>query len=360
MRSNFIPRVLSALAFCTAALITPWAHADRNQPEQEAKLAVDNIRGDLSVMVLGSGGADAAASGRASAGYLIFLDGKPKILMDVGGGTYQRLAQSGVNIKDLDIVLLSHLHADHTGDLSSTVKTIYFHSRDAGTYRTAPIRIFGPGANGVKFPGTNVTQFSASSQYVDDHYAKATGVERYLNAFAPAISGGDFNYTATDISSALFVSPGVPAPVQEILNENGLVIKAIGVFHGPVPALGFRIDYKGKSVAYSGDTNSKTGNMITLSQGADLLIYDTAITDTLPNVQINPKDAVFFQLHTTPSRMGVVAREARVATLVLSHLTSETEPRLDEVKSLIRAQGFTGKIKTAKDLRVFNLGQRDD
>lgn len=360
MRSILVLRTLTCLAFCTTTLTAPLVHADDDQPKPTAKLAVDQVRGDLSLLVLGSGGPDATPGGRASAGYLIFLDGKPRILMDVGGGTYQRLAQSGANIKDLDIVLLSHLHADHTGDLSSTVKTIYFHNRDAGTYRTAPIRIFGPGANGVKFPGTDVTQFPASSAYVDGHYDEVIGVERYLNAFAPAISGGDLNYTATDVSPDIFASPGVPAPVQELVNEGGLIIKAIGVFHGPVPSLGFRIEYKGKSIAYSGDTNSRTGNMITLARGADLLIYDTAITDTLPSVQADPRNAVFFQLHTTPSRMGVVAREAHVSTLLLSHLTRDTESRVGEVKSLIRAQGFTGKIKTAQDLRVFNLGKRDD
>ena len=40
------------------------------------------VKGDLSVMVLGSGGPIVTAEGRASAGYLIFTDGKHHILMD--------------------------------------------------------------------------------------------------------------------------------------------------------------------------------------------------------------------------------------------------------------------------------------
>jgi ribonuclease BN (tRNA processing enzyme) len=356
MKYSRLIHALSAAALCTAMFAAPAAYAHQNEHEHPQELAVDEVKGDLSVMVLGSGGPMAMPSGRASAGYLIFLDGKPRILMDVGGGTYQRLAQAGVNIKDLDIVLLSHLHIDHTADLSAMVKTIYFHNKSAGTYRTAPIRIFGPGANGVTFPGTSVLQYPASSDYVNEHYAMPGGVERYLHAFATAISGGDFKYTATDIPSAVYTSPGVAAPTQEVLNENGLVITAIGVFHGPVPALGYRIDYKGKSVVYSGDTSSKSDNMITLSEGADMLIYDTAITDTLPDPALNPKDALFFQLHTTPSRLGVVARESHVDKLVLSHLTPVTEPRLDEVKTLIRAQGYTGRISVAEDDKVYNLG----
>lgn len=330
--------------------------------QADKKLAVERVAGDLSVMVLGSGGPMATASGRASAGYLIFVEGQPRILMDVGGGTYARLAESGTNIKDLDIVLLSHLHVDHTADLSAMIKTLYFHARGAnlaaGTFppgRTAPIRIFGPNENGIPFPPAlgadpSVAQYPASSDYVHDHYDINTGVERYLNGFTRAISGGSLNIQSTDVS-----------PIWQqyqpttLIDEDGLRITAAGVNHGPVPSLAFRIDYKGKSIVYSGDTRSAGGNMIALSQGADLLIYDTAITDTLPD---GPNDGVFFQLHTTPTRLGEVATAAGARRLLLSHLTPVTEPRLDEVRDVIRAQGYRGRIQAAKDLQVINLGAR--
>jgi ribonuclease BN (tRNA processing enzyme) len=321
-------------------------------------------------MVLGSGGPIATPSGRASAGYLVFIDGEPRVLMDVGGGTYQRLAASGTSVKDLDIVLLSHLHIDHTGDLSSVIKTVYFHNRAFNlannTFppgRTDPIRIFGPAANGVPFPpilnaDPGVAQYPSSTEYVDGHYDLNTGLERYLNIFATAISGGIFNYATIDVSPDWTVYN--PAT---LIDEDGLVIKAVGVNHGPVPALAFRIEYNGLSVVYSGDTSSQSvmpdgtplangGNMVEISQDADLLIYDTAIMDNLPD---GPNDAVFFSLHTTPSRIGEVAHAAGVKQVLLSHLTPVTEPRIDEVKDLIRAQGYEGKIKVAKDLKVFNL-----
>jgi ribonuclease BN (tRNA processing enzyme) len=269
--------------------------------------------------------------------------------MDVGGGTFQRLAASGTNIKDLDIVLLSHLHIDHTGDLSSVIKTVYFHNRGAGTFRTAPIRVFGPGVNSATFPGTDILQYPASTEYIDGHYHEEFGLERYLNIFASAISGGKFDYTIEDFS------PDVSLPIRTILDEDGLLIQTQAVIHGPVPSLAFRIEYQGKSIVYSGDTSSKTDNMINLAEDADLLIYDTAIMDDLPN---GPNDGVFFALHTTPTRIGEVAAAAEPERLVLSHITPITEPRLDEVKRLIRAQGYEGKIKAAEDLQVYNLDRR--
>lgn len=346
------------MAFAALSMISISARADK-------ELAVNEVEGSLSVMVLGSGGPMATAAGRASAGYLIFVDGTPRVLMDVGGGTYQRLAASGANVKDLDYILLSHLHIDHTGDMSPVVKTVYFHSRGAGAPRpdTRPINIWGPDATNVPFPSPPfppmVPQYPSSKVYVDNHYAFPGGVERYLNIFATAISGGKFAYRANNIS------PSTASGVQTLFDDNGLVVKAIGVLHGPgvmlpgatvpastVPAVAFRIEYKGKSIVYSGDTSSKTNNMITIADGADLLIYDTAITDTQPS---GPNDAVFFALHTTPTRLGQVAAAANPKKLVLSHLTPITEPRLDEVQSAIRAQGYVGKISVAKDLKVYNL-----
>lgn len=337
--------LFSMLLFLLAGSVSV-ALADK----EHDKLALDKVKGPLSVMVLGSGGPIATPSGRASAGYMIFVEGKPRVLMDVGGGTYQRIAASGMNIKDLDIILLSHLHIDHTGDLSSTIKTIYFHNNLAGTGRTDPVRIYGPAENGVPFPDTSVSQYPATSDYAHDHYALPGGTERYLNIFATAISQGasQFAYEAHDLNSAI---PG--ANIEEILSTpDGLVLQAIAVDHGPVPALAFRIEYKGYSIVYSGDTGSRGPNMITIAQDADLLIYDTAITADLPT---NP---VFHVLHTEPARIGEVAQAANVKKLVLSHITPVTEPRLKEVKKVIRSQAYTGKIIEAKDLQVYNLEKK--
>ncbi|MDH5257340.1 MAG: MBL fold metallo-hydrolase, partial [Gammaproteobacteria bacterium] len=118
---------------------------------------------------------------------------------------------------------------------------------------------------------------------------------------------------------------------------------------GPVPAVGFRIDYKGYSIVYSGDTSSITDNMIELSRDADLLIYDTAITNDLP------LNSLFHLLHTSPTRIGQVAAEANAGKLLLSHITPVTESRMDIVIRSIRDEGYNGKIKIAKDLKVFNL-----
>jgi ribonuclease BN (tRNA processing enzyme) len=369
---NLLIRRITIVLSIVTAVFTKVSLAD----DDYNRLPVDKVNGDLSVMVLGSGGPLATTSGRASAGYLIFIDGQPKILMDCGGGTYLRLGQSGANIKDLDIILLSHLHIDHMGDLDAIVKDMYFQNRVANVAtqpidfpdgRTEPFTVYGPAANNVPFSKASgvlvqdlagldddaTPQYPATSTFVDEQFNVNTGLDRYLHVFAQMISAGVFAYDTQD------VSPNWKGDISDlsthvIYDKDGLVITAVGVNHGPVPALAFRIDYKGKSIVYSGDTSSAGSHMISLSQDADLVIYDTAITDTLPNK--SPRDHAFFLLHTTPSRMGEVATAANPKKLVLSHLTPNTEPNIDVVEDAIRAKGYTGRISVAEDLKVFNIG----
>ena len=390
-QSLFAHSIIVGLVLTLVSSLSFARNPDRpHDPINPNPLPVDDVKGDLSVMVLGSGGPGVTADARASAGYLIFTDGQPRVLMDAGGGTFKNFSASGANIKDLDIVLLSHLHIDHMGDLSPIIKAMYFQNRafnlangtvNDGDERTAPVRIFGPDANGLPFPAglfpnadPNVPIYPSIKEFADSHYDLHSGSDRYLNIFTRAISAGIFNYEVNPNPAgqgSLAVSPDwtVYNPVT-LIHENGLVIKAVAVNHGPqvaeVPALAFRIEYKGKSIVYSGDTSSRSakfdgtplengGNMVEISRDADLLIYDTAIMDDAPD---GPNDGVFFQLHTTPSRMGEVAKTAGVSKLVLSHITAVTQSRLDEVKQLIRAQGYDGDISAAADLKVYNVDTR--
>ncbi len=346
-----------------------------NAAQANNRLAIDKVKGDFSIMVLGSGGPAALSdrdggSGRANSSYLIFVEGKPKILLDAGGGAYKNLAESGANIKDLDIVLLTHLHLDHTGDLPSIIKTMYFQNSIYNiTYqtfppgRTLPFRVFGPAANGIPFPPAlgadpSTTQYSATSAYITGKFDLNNGEERYLNAFARATSAGTLNYESTDIMPVwTSYNP------QTILNENGLVIKAVGVNHGPVPNIAYRIEYNGKSIVYSGDTSSRKvdpagnplengGNMVSISENADILIYDAGLGTDLPP---SPEFEFFYKLHTTPSRVGEVATAANVKLLMLSHITLQSENEIPNMKELIKAQGFTGIIEATQDLEVYNL-----
>jgi len=311
-----------------------------NDSDSNNSSIAGKLKGNFSVIVLGSGGPAAMPVGKASSGYLIMIDGKPRILLDAGGGTFQRLAETGINIKDIEIILITHLHVDHTSDIPAMIKTVFFHARGAGMKRTDPIKIFGP--------GSAVPPFPTSVEFLDGFYGSG-GVYRYLNGFAGLIGAGQFSFVGTDLPFD-FMTANMP---HEVYNDGaGLVIESIGVKHAIVPAVAYRISYGGKSVVYSGDTNSETENMVTISKDTDILFYDTAIMDNIPDCTKTP---AFCQLHTTPTRMGEIAAAAKPAKLVLTHLTGFTLPNLNEIKNIVKNQGYAGKIRVASDLKVYNL-----
>lgn len=308
--------------------------------------AVQRVHGALSVMVLGSSGPMLQPSGRASAGYLIFTDDQPRAFMDLGSGTFKSIAESGAQVGQVNDILLSHLHIDHTSDLPGVIKGIYFAGRLEGKPHTAPIQVYGPNAWPAGFPFANM--FPSTSQFMNALFGPS-GIYRYLKPFVDGTDGppplGVFGYQVHDLSP---VYQGEP-PVTTILDDNGLVIKEIPVSHYEAPNIAYRIEYKGYSIVYTGDTNSTTDNIIRLAKGADVLIYDTSILDNEP-----PPISPFHKRHTTPTRIGQVAAAANPKELVLSHLTPVSLPNITTIENIIRQQGYTGKISVAKDLKVYN------
>src|SRR5947208_16997061 len=91
----------------------------------------------LSITVLGSGG-PIADPHRVSAGYVLSIDGKPRILLDAGGGTFERIGRSGLDVSSLEQILLTHMHIYHTSDLPAIIMHLYM------CYRKESIAVTGP------------------------------------------------------------------------------------------------------------------------------------------------------------------------------------------------------------------------
>ena len=91
----------------------------------------------LSLVVLGSGGP--GATGRSGSSYLVLVDGTPRILVDAGPGSFARLGEAKLSLAKVDVVLLTHLHIDHAGELPGLFKARAVSSK-------GPIRfqVFGP------------------------------------------------------------------------------------------------------------------------------------------------------------------------------------------------------------------------
>ena len=275
----------------------------------------------VEVQVLGSGGPETKDM-RASSSYVIWIDGKATILVDSGGGSALRFGESGAQMQDLDMVLFTHLHADHSADFPALVKSSYFENR------TRPLPVYGPTGN---------TLFPATGEFVHALFNANTGAFRYLYDF---IIPGEASYAI----QAHDVGPAATG-INTVYSDNRLKVSAVPVEHGSVPALAWRVDYAGKSIVFSGDTNGNGNTLPQLAQHADLLVAHNAVPEGTAGVARN--------LHMPPSVIGQIANAAHVKQLVLSHRMLRTLGREEETLRYIE-KSFSGPTSFADDLDCYS------
>jgi ribonuclease BN (tRNA processing enzyme) len=104
--------------------------------------------------------------------------------------------------------------------------------------------------------------------------------------------------------------------------------------------LGYRIEYQGRILCYSGDARYST-NLLKLCREADLAILDCSFPKNRPGIG-----------HMHAGECGQVACESNTKHLVLSHFYQAAD-RI-EVKRQA-AQAFAGKITRARDLMTISL-----
>ena len=308
--NNFYTKLI-VLGLCSFLFLTSAYPAG-------AKPSVCGNKG-IWLQVLGSGGPE-ANDGRASSGYLLWLDGHARVLVDMGPGSMLRFEQSGARIEDLDVVLLSHLHVDHSADLPTLIKAAYF------TARTKDLPVYGPTGNSVMPDTTGFVQALFSAQ---------SGAYRYLSDY---LTGAEaFRLLPYNVSV-------VSRDVQLVTENEDYKITAVAVHHGPIPALAFRIDIGGHSIAISGDMNGDYHTLPVLATGVDLLVAHHAIPQAASGAARN--------LHMPPSVIGEIAAKAKVKKLVLSHRMLRTLGRETESKAGIRKY-YKGPLTFAEDGQCF-------
>jgi len=266
----------------------------------------------VAVQVLGSGGPELQDK-RASSSYLIWHDGVPRVLVDSGGGSALRFGESGATMSNLDVILLTHLHVDHTADLSALVKSAFFEDRQR------PLPLFGPPGN-QNFPST--------TRFIQTLFGNPNGAYRYLSEIP--------------ITAHNFVSGS--NEIRQIYDTGGIRIVAAQVVHGGVPAIAYRVELDNVSIAFSGDTDGNNGNLERVAHNADLFVAHNAVPEGATGVERS--------LHMPPSVIGKIASAAAVKQLVLSHRMLRTLGRETETLGAIRSS-YSKAVTFADDLQCF-------
>ena len=257
--------------------------------------------------------------------------GDYKIMVDAGPGMRERLFQAGgfEMLTTVDHLLITHLHFDHTISAPGLWLTGWLFGRKV------PMYVYGP-------TGTAAMMANFQTAYDwDIRYRTIVGVHQ---------EGSEL--IATD------VDPGV------FFNKDGLKITAFNVEHMPTnietgeslglegATLGYRIDYGGRSVLFSGDTRSTpSSEIIPMGKGVDVLIHETQVP--APGDSPEAKLAnVSLSVHSTPAQVAYVFNQTQPRLGVYSHIIPP-EIGADE---LLPLTDYSGEMLVAEDLMTLIIG----
>jgi len=278
----------------------------------------------VAVQVLGSGG-PIADDGRASAAYLVWVDGKSRVLIDAGGGAFLRFAEAKADFRDLDFVGLSHFHADHSADFPALLKNGSFSGR------SEPLIVAGPDGSD-HFPGLD--------QFLSSLFDADSGAFAYLGAYLDG-SGRLPKLETVEVSSEntgpLDVFGDKDSPVQ---------VEAMHVPHGIVPATAFRVRVGAELIVFASDQNGGKPEFIEFAKDASLLVMHMPVPEDVAGIGR--------RLHAPPSVIGTIANDANVKMLVISHLMKRSLRDLEQNVDLVNSK-FSGPVDVADDLRCYKI-----
>ena len=221
-----------------------------------------------------------------------------RILLDIGFGSMRRLAEADIFYNDIDVVICSHLHLDHVGDLAPLMMALHY---TPGLQRTRPLTLIGPKI----FPEFLQKSRALYGDWLPDE-------------------GFPVNVHALD---------------SEQIALGACSIRAGSMKHTPF-SNGYRIEAEGRVFAYSGDTGY-CDELVALMRQADLALVECSNPDDQP-----------FEYHLTPSEAGRAAQLAGVKHLVLTHFYP---PEDVGERAKAAAQRFCGRITIAQDFQKFTL-----
>lgn len=321
----------SAAIFLTALMALAQA------PPKDALLT----DGGLHVLLCGTGSPMPDAN-RAGACIAVAAAGQV-ILLDAGPGSWRALQVANWPTGSLAAVFLSHYHSDHIGGLGEAITQSWI----AG--RAQPLMVHGPGAVDAVVKGFNAA-YAPDASYRTAHHTP----ELMPPAAAPAAPRG-------------FATPET-GKVAVVFERNGLKVSAFRVSHDPAtPAVGYKVEFAGRSLVYSGDT-AYDAAIAKHAAGADLLLHDTLEKNLIGMASANLerqgrtrqarmiRDTLTY--HASPAEVARTAAEAKVETLVLFHCVPPPNGPLEAAFTRGLAEIFGGRIVIARDGMTFDFAPK--
>jgi len=250
--------------------------------------------------------------------------GDQKFLFDAGRGALQRLTQLDVRWQDIQGVFLTHLHSDHVVGFPDLWLTGWL----IVPGRKVPLQVRGP------------TGTAAMMSHLQQAFAYDVRIRTENDGVSPE---------------------GVALAVEEIgegvvYDKGGVKITSFEVDHAPVkPALGYRIDYSGRSIVLSGDTRVSQ-NLLRHAQNVDVLVHEVFAPATLQRAGVPAARAKsIVDYHTTPEQAGEVFARLKPKLAVYSHICMPSATEEDLVPGTRKT--YTGPLELGEDLMAIDIGE---
>jgi len=218
------------------------------------------------------------------------------MLIDIGSTTLQQLVRAGIPYLEIDAIFITHTHPDHVSGLLPFMHALI---ATPGSTRTKELSIFGP-------PG------------IQTFYDRCIGTIMK--------SPTTFALTITEMGDHLQLGP--------------LLVESTPTVHTET-SIAFRFIENNRSVVFTGDSDYDP-SLVSFSQGVDLLVIDCSFPNTMKK-----------NGHLIPKECGLVAREARVKKVLLTHIHPTDGPdtiRVDECRAV-----FSGEVMLAQDLMELDI-----
>jgi ribonuclease Z len=258
--------------------------------------------------------------------------GDTTLLFDAGRGVSIRIWQLGMPLSQVDGVFITHFHHDHISGLADFWLTGWL--PPAFGQRTVPLAIWGPEGlsditNGLK-----------------------AAYQRDIDIRVP-----DENLPR---EAADFAVTEFPEEGGVVYNRKGVTVRAFKVDHGELirPAVGYLIEYAGRSVLISGDTRYDE-DIARMGEGVDVLIHEV-VTGRPELYDAHPELISIRNHHTTPEQAGRIFAMAKPGLAVYTHLVNLGAPGFPVVsdEELIEATRTTydGPLVVGHDLMGIDIG----
>ena len=295
------------------------------------------------LVILGTHGGPGIDPAHAQTASAVVVDGRP-YLVDCGYGTVRALVAANVAYLEIDTIFFTHLHDDHTGDLSALLSYQWTNGKMTAT------DAYGPnGTARLIEAAVSLIRINAEIRTVDE--GRSVDVGRQFH-------GHDVVASAEPV--AVFKDDRVTVTAVENTHY-----AARSTARMPHRSLALRLDTKDRSIVCCGDTAYSPG-IVRLARGADLFVCEIVDPRLLERMRQRAQESAaagkpnnifrhVAEAHSSPADVGRMASEAGVKTVVLNHqLPGPADTLAYPVTAFIDGvrQRFSGEVIVGQDLMV--------